>query len=310
MNHTAQHMRTLPVVCAAMLALGVSSMSAMPATADEASCTPYHDTMCDTSVPVYDLAEGIGVDHEPFLFDLSHGIDVDSIEWSDGWRVWQGFFSNTAHYPTRVGASFTIPDIGEWDGHTVSATITVTDWNAALIGTNPTDGSVNILTYTDFDAGQRNLETPRDGERQGLGLEVHLTVDGSTPDGRFRALSGFVDLDGDVVNHDWNVPGEGWELLSGIDAAYKSDDAHLTRFGDDGWAGDVDENVNDSTDDTHARRHYFAFLAESTFTVRYSAPSGPVNFISTFSPDDTYNIRAWPLTYDLNGGTGAIPNRQ
>ena len=35
-----------------------------------------------------------------------------------------------------------------------------------------------------------------------------------------------------------------------------------------------------------------------------------MNFISTFSPDDTYNIKAYPLEYALNGGSGTVPNEQ
>lgn len=53
-----------------------------------------------------------------------------------------------------------------------------------------------------------------------------------------------------------------------------------------------------------------AALTRGSFQVRYSAPTGGVNFISTFSPDDTYNIKAYPLEYILNGGQGAIPNER
>lgn len=308
MRHTEKHMKTTVVACATLLALGLTAAPA--AHASETACTPYQPQSCDTSVPVHDLADGIGVDREPFQFDLSHGVDVDSIEWSDGWRTWDGFFSNTAHYPTRDGATFTIPRVGEWEGKTVSATITVTDRNAGVIGTNPTNGSVSILTYTSADADRHGIDRPRDGERQGLGLRIHLSTDGETPEDGFQTISGFVDLDGDVVNHDPAAPGEGWEMIDGVDGVWTGSDAHLTRFGDNGWAGDTDENVNDSTDTAHARRHYLAFLAGRTFTVRYSAPQGGVNFISTFSPDATYNIRAWPLEYDLNNGDGRTPNDQ
>lgn len=31
---------------------------------------------------------------------------------------------------------------------------------------------------------------------------------------------------------------------------------------------------------------------------------------STFSPDDTYIIKAYPLEYALNGGSGTTPNQQ
>ena len=68
--------------------------------------------------------------------------------------------------------------------------------------------------------------------------------------------------------------------------------------------------MNGSSDTAHARRHYFAALTAASFRVRYSAPTGDVNFISTFSPDDTYNIKAYPLEYALNGGSGVIPNEQ
>ena len=47
-----------------------------------------------------------------------------------------------------------------------------------------------------------------------------------------------------------------------------------------------------------------------TTTSVLAAPTGDVNFISTFSPDDTFNIKAYPLEYALNGGSGVIPNEQ
>lgn len=300
------------IVAATLLAACLTAAGTpMPALAAQpVPCEPFTETVCDTTVPSYDLSDGIGVDREPFLLDLSHGVDVDAIEWSDGWRTWDDWFDNTAHYPTRDGVSLTIPDLGEWEGGTVSARITVTDRNAGVIGTNPETGAVNILTLTAHNTDEFGLDRPDPALRSGLGLQVTLLVDGMQPDDSFRALTGFTDLDGDLVDREWSTAGEGWEMLDGVQGVWLPDNAHLTRYGDNGWAGTVDENVNGSSDAAHARRHYFAALTRGSFRVRYSAPTGDVNFISTFSPDDTYNIKAYPLEYALNGGQGATPNQQ
>ena len=300
------------IVAATLLAACLTAAGTpMPALAAQpVPCEPFTETVCDTTVPSYDLSDGIGVDREPFLLDLSHGVDVDAIEWSDGWRTWDDWFDNTAHYPTRDGVSLTIPDLGEWEGGTVSARITVTDRNAGVIGTNPETGAVNVLTYTTGIADDEGLERPDPGLRRGLGLQVTLLVDGMPPDDSFRTLTGFTDLDGDLVDHEWSTAGEGWEMLDGVQGVWLPESAHLTRYGENGWAGTVDENVNGSTDTAHARRHYFAALTRGSFRVRYSAPAGDVDFISTFSPDDMYNIKAYPLEYKLNGGTGTTPNQQ
>lgn len=300
------------LIASLLLATGLTAtgpVAAMPASAAQpAACMPFAETVCATTVPSHDLSDGIGVDREPFLLDLSQGIDVDAIEWSDGWRSWDNWFGNTAHYPTRDGVSLTIPDLGEWEGGTVSAVITVTDRNAGVIGTNPETGAVNILTLTAHNTDELGLDRPDPALRSGLGLQVTLLVDGMQPDDSFRALTGFTDLDGDLVDREWSTAGEGWEMVDGVQGVWLPDNAHLTEYGENGWAGTLDENVNGSSDTAHARRHYFAALTAASFRVRYSAPTGDVNFISTFSPDDTYNIKAYPLEYALNGGTGTTPN--
>lgn len=93
---------------------------------------------------------------------------------------------------------------------------------------------------------------------------------------------------------------------SGFDGAYVRSDAHLARFGTNGWAGATDENENNA--DAHGMKHYVgATFTGSSFHVRWSVASGQARG-SGFQPVDS--TIAYRLTYDKNAqdATGSIPS--
>ena len=93
---------------------------------------------------------------------------------------------------------------------------------------------------------------------------------------------------------------------SGFDGAYVRSDAHLARFGTNGWAGATDENENNA--DAHGMKHYVgATFTGSSFHVRWSVASGQARG-SGFQPVDS--TIAYRLTYNKNAqdATGSIPS--
>ena len=127
-----------------------------------------------------------------------------------------------------------------------------------------------------------------------------LLDDGSTPHG-LRGVTGFTDLDGGTSGYN-----EGVELVSGFDGAYVRSDAHLARFGTNGWAGTTDENAKVA--DEHGMKHYVgATFTGSSFRARWSVASGQAR-ASAFQPVDS--TIAYRLTYDKNAqdAAGSIPS--
>lgn len=83
-------------------------------------------------------------------------------------------------------------------------------------------------------------------------------------------------------------------------------DAHLARFGTNGWAGITDENKHDA--DAHGMKHYVgATFTGSSFRVHWSVASGQARQ-SGFQPVDS--TIAYRLTYNKNAqdATGSIPS--
>ena len=127
-----------------------------------------------------------------------------------------------------------------------------------------------------------------------------LLDDGNTPQG-LRGVTGFTDLDGGTSGYN-----EGVELVSGFDGAYVRSDAHLARFGTNGWAGTTDENAKVA--DEHGMKHYVgATFTGSSFRARWSVASGQAR-ASAFQPVDS--TIAYRLTYDKNAqdAAGSIPS--
>lgn len=168
------------------------------------------------------------------------------------------------------------------------------------------NGLPKQLVNSDFDHDWRNIVgygkwDRHTSSRPYMDVTVDFLLDdGSTPQG-LRGVTGFTDLDGGTSGYN-----EGVELVSGFDGAYVRSDAHLARFGTNGWAGATDENENNA--DAHGMKHYVgATFTGSSFHVRWSVASGQARG-SGFQPVDS--TIAYRLTYDKNAqdAAGSIPS--
>lgn len=99
---------------------------------------------------------------------------------------------------------------------------------------------------------------------------------GETVPASFKGMTGFGDLDG-TTNNDaaglaQNVR-EGVELLDGFDAAYTVRDAHLVRYGTNGWGGAKDNNkAQTDLSSGHAQQHTLdAVFSGPSITFRYTS---------------------------------------
>lgn len=258
------------------------------------------------AVGTADLSEGVPTPAGSLMLDTSKGMSPDRITDATGFTVsdsYPGITEQGTYWtPQMKGASLLVHDVGEWTdqagaNHAMDMRVTVTDWHGLA--------ALNIRHIVNEDrvefgviAGSWADPAP---DRTWIELRLDLTAsDGADLTG-FTGVTGFADLDGGTTGYN-----EGWELISGFDTVYTMADAHLTRYGDNGWAGSTDEN--EYTQDDHGLKHYIGATFDSTsLTVRYGIAAGQSR-ATTLMPLST--VSTWPLTYDLNAGTGAIPNKE
>lgn len=310
---------------AALCAVGLAaSMLAVGAQAAEpVVCTPFEDTVCATDVPVRDLDDGVPYEYSGLVLDTTH-VTASDLTWESGWRriEWGNMQSGTQHTPVaRDGATLLVSDIGVWHRETgdvrVDARLRFDEVNGIGVGIyqlddGQTNTGLDIQIEGDRIAAEANgmlfdPSTPRHGARITVSLIDHGTGEPLPAD--VRGTTGFYDLDGN--GHDLSLIGEGWEMIDGVDAVYKHENAHLARFGENGWAGvtDLNGDLGDpNPGEDHAALHYMtATFTGPTFTLRYSAREYRG---SGLQPIAAWNDPAYPLVYDLNDGTGVIPNGQ
>lgn len=203
----------------------------------------------------------------------------------------------TMYQPNKNGASLVLHHVGQWRDSSgtqrwLNAKITVNDQNLGSL--------VYLESKHEFRASYGKWDK-HPSSRPYMDVTVDFLLDdGSTPQG-LRGVTGFTDLDGGTSGYN-----EGVELVSGFDGAYVRSDAHLARFGTNGWAGITDENKHDA--DAHGMKHYVgATFTGSSFRVRWSVASGQARQ-SGFQPVDS--TIAYRLTYDKNAqdATGSIPS--
>ena len=203
----------------------------------------------------------------------------------------------TMYQPNKNGASLVLHHVGQWRDSSgtqrwLNAKITVNDQNLGSL--------VYLESKHEFRASYGKWDK-HPSSRPYMDVTVDFLLDdGSTPQG-LRGVTGFTDLDGGTSGYN-----EGVELVSGFDGAYVRSDAHLARFGTNGWAGTTDENKNNA--DAHGMKHYVgATFTGSSFHVRWSVASGQARQ-SGFQPVDS--TIAYRLTYDKNAqdATGSIPS--
>lgn len=205
----------------------------------------------------------------------------------------------TMYQPNKNGASLVLHHVGQWRDSSgtqrwLNAKITVNDQNLGSL--------VYLESKHEFRASYGKWDK-HPSSRPYMDVTVDFLLDdGSTPQG-LRGVTGFTDLDGGTSGYN-----EGVELVSGFDGAYVRSDAHLARFGTNGWVGTTDENKNNA--DAHGMKHYVgATFTGSSFHVHWSVASGQARQ-SGFQPVDS--TIAYRLTYNKNAqdASGQVPSNE
>ena len=264
-----------------------------------------------SGLTVHDLKNGeiAPVQYGDFKFSTTDGVTADQITDVNGFDVktnWDPTVENqayggrslaTMYQPNGNGASLVLHHVGQWRDSSgmqrwLNARITVNGQNLGSLVYYESQHKF-LASYGKWDR--------HPSSRPYMDVTVDFLLDdGSTPQG-LRGVTGFTDLDGGTSGYN-----EGVELVSGFDGAYVRSDAHLARFGTNGWAGATDENENNA--DAHGMKHYVgATFTGSSFRVRWSVASGQARG-SGFQPVDS--TIAYRLTYNKNAqdATGSIPS--
>lgn len=264
-----------------------------------------------SGLTVHDLKNGeiAPVQYGDFKFSTTDGVTAGQITDVNGFTVktnWDPTVENqayggrsldTMYQPNKNGANLILHHVGQWRDSSgtqrwLNAKITVNGQNLGSLVYYESQHKF-LASYGKWDR--------HTSSRPYMDVTVDFLLDdGSTPQG-LRGVTGFTDLDGGTSGYN-----EGVELVSGFDGAYVRSDAHLARFGTNGWAGITDENENNA--DAHGMKHYVgATFTGSSFRVRWSVASGQARG-SGFQPVDS--TIAYRLTYDKNAqdATGSIPS--
>ena len=264
-----------------------------------------------SGLTVHDLKNGeiAPVQYGDFKFSTTDGVTADQITDVNGFTVktnWNPTVENqayggrsldTMYQPNKNGANLILHHVGQWRDSSgtqrwLNAKITVNGQNLGSLVYYESQHKF-LASYGKWDR--------HTSSRPYMDVTVDFLLDdGSTPQG-LRGVTGFTDLDGGTSGYN-----EGVELVSGFDGAYVRSDAHLARFGTNGWAGATDENENNA--DAHGMKHYVgATFTGSSFRVRWSVVSGQARG-SGFQPVDS--TIAYRLTYNKNAqdATGSIPS--
>lgn len=264
-----------------------------------------------SGLTVHDLKNGeiAPAQYGDFKFSTIDGVTADQITDVNGFTVktnwdptvenqaYAGTLLGTMYQPNKNGASLVLHHVGQWRDSSgtqrwLNARITVNGQNLGSLVYYESQHKF-LASYGKWDR--------HTSSRPYMDVTVDFLLDdGSTPQG-LRGVTGFTDLDGGTSGYN-----EGVELVSGFDGAYVRSDAHLARFGTNGWAGATDENENNA--DAHGMKHYVgATFTGSSFHVRWSVASGQARG-SGFQPVDS--TIAYRLTYDKNAqdAAGSIPS--
>lgn len=264
-----------------------------------------------SGLTVHDLKNGeiAPVQYGDFKFSTTDGVTAEQVTDVNDFTVKQNWDPTkedqayadknlaTMYQPDKNGASLILHHVGQWCDSSgtqrwLNAKITVNGQNLGSLVYYESQHKF-LASYGKWDR--------HTSSRPYMDVTVDFLLDdGSTPQG-LRGVTGFTDLDGGTSGYN-----EGVELVSGFDGAYVRSDAHLARFGTNGWAGATDENENNA--DAHGMKHYVgATFTGSSFRVRWSVASGQARG-SGFQPVDS--TIAYRLTYNKNAqdATGSIPS--
>lgn len=293
-----------------------SSDGTVKSIADKTSKVPVHD-LEDTDVPGQ---------YRDFILDTTK-VKFSDVKFENG--AWlnapmpDSGDGATAMFPLKIGASATLPNVGEWtDGsghtHSINAIISLHSWNGGSISRLWTQPSTSRDLFWINTVG-RNSDLPAQvikalggidtSKRVGCQWTVNFTYEDGTPvPDTFRGVTGFNDLDGWDVQPDLKF--EGVQLVSGFDGAYKTRDAELATYGINGFAGvKHDSGPESNLDGKQQFKHRLAATwTGSSFTFGYDLqnPEGRDRGCRmTFGVPVT---RTKVLTYDANGGKGSVPS--
>lgn len=297
-----------------------SSDGTVKSIADKTSKVPVHD-LEDTDVPGQ---------YRDFILDTTK-VKFSDVKFENG--AWlnapmpDSGDGATAMFPLKIGASATLPNVGEWtDGsghtHSINAIISLHSWNGGSISRLWTWLDGQPSTSRDLfwiNTVGRNSDLPAQvikalggidtSKRVGCQWTVNFTYEDGTPvPDTFRGVTGFNDLDGWDAQPDLKF--EGVQLVSGFDGAYKTRDAELATYGVNGFAGAKhDSGPESNLDGKQQIKHRLAATwTGSSFTFGYDLqnPEGRDRGCRmTFGVPVT---RTKVLTYDANGGKGSVPS--
>lgn len=284
-----------------------------------------------SKVPVHDLEDtDVPGQYRDFILDTTK-VKFSDVKFENG--AWlnapmpDSGDGATAMFPLKIGASATLPNVGEWtDGsghtHSINAIISLHSWNGGSISRLWTWLDGQPSTSRDLfwiNTVGRNSDLPAQvikalggidtSKRVGCQWTVNFTYEDGTPvPDTFRGVTGFNDLDGWDVQPDLKF--EGVQLVSGFDGAYKTRDAELATYGINGFAGvKHDSGPESNLDGKQQFKHRLAATwTGSSFTFGYDLqnPEGRDRGCRmTFGVPVT---RTKVLTYDANGGTGQVPS--
>ena len=285
-----------------------------------------------SSLTVHDLEmNDVPADYRQFILNTTD-TRLSQVEFEDGAWYKSTDPSSQGMWPLRIGASLTIPSVGDWTDpsgktHQISMTMRLKDWNGGSVSElYRFDGHGNIVgdgrfwINTAYGSGYSSLPAKvkaamggvDTSKRVGCSWTVEFTYadTGEKVPDTFKGVTGFNDLDGWDAQSDLKF--EGVQLLSGFDGAYKRSDAELGTYGTNGFAG----IGHDAGDEAHlnapqqSRHRLAATWTGSTFTFSYdlSNPAGRTDGSRmTFGAPVT---RTAVLTYDKNAAdaSGQVPS--
>lgn len=285
-----------------------------------------------SGLTVHDLEmNDVPADYRQFILNTTD-TRLSQVEFEDGAWYKSTDPSSQGMWPLRIGASLTIPSVGDWTDqsgktHQISMTMRLKDWNGGSVSElYRFDGHGNIVgdgrfwINTAYGSGYSSLPAKvkaamggvDTSKRVGCSWMVEFTYadTGEKVPDTFKGVTGFNDLDGWDAQSDLKF--EGVQLLSGFDGAYKRSDAELGTYGMNGFAG----IGHDAGDEAHlnapqqSRHRLAATWTGSTFTFSYdlSNPAGRTDGSRmTFGAPVT---RTAVLTYDKNAAdaSGQVPS--
>lgn len=285
-----------------------------------------------SGLTVHDLeTDDVPGDYRQFVLNTTD-TRLSQVEFENGAWYRSTDSSSQGMWPLKLGASLTIPSVGEWTDpsgktHQISMIMRLKDWNGGSVSElYRFDGHGNIVgdgrfwINTAYGSGYSSLPAKvkaamggvDTSKRVGCSWTVEFTYadTGEKVPDTFKGVTGFNDLDGWDAQSDLKF--EGVQLLDGFDGAYKRSDAELGTYGTNGFAG----IGHDAGDEAHlnapqqSRHRLAATWTGSTFTFSYdlSNPAGRTDGSRmTFGAPVT---RTAVLTYDKNAAdaSGQVPS--